>query len=71
MKRSPSPVCALLAAGLVWAGCSGTQFSTETAAGADVSPASMPTSDSTTARAIPPIDAQAPAEYQTATFALG
>ncbi len=69
MKRSPPIVCALLAAGLVWAGCSGTQFRTETAAGA--SPAPMPTSDSTTARSIPPIDALAPAEYQTATFALG
>lgn len=57
---------------LALAGCSGTESRVDDAAGAQDRIETMPTENpSTTTRSLPPIDAAAPAAFQTATFALG
>lgn len=57
---------------LTVAGCSGTGSRSDGATDAAARIETMPHDDpSTTTRSLPPIDAAAPAAFQTATFALG
>lgn len=53
------------------AACSGTSSRSDGANAVEVATRTMPDASMPTARKIPPIDADAPAACETATFALG
>jgi len=67
MNRSTLLGLSLFAA----AACSGTDSRGDGAIAAEAAATTMQDANSPTARTIPPIDAEAPESFQTATFALG
>lgn len=70
MKHPTSTSILLCAATLVWMGCSGT-VSESRPADERGSPTMTRSETTSSARAIPRLDADAPVAFQTATFALG
>ena len=71
MTCSNAATALLLSACLLPLACSGPRSEMPSSPSEPTVPTMHSSNDATAARSIPPIDAAAPAAYQTATFALG